>query len=155
MKADADFLRDLQGSDAAVQAVAGWLSSRGHVVRVPEKRVRPTAAERFNYSDAGDLVIDKRVEVKGRGLDFTCANDFPFGTIFVSEKYRIERLGRNLELVVLVNRALSHAAVIHVPTARRAFTYERRFDAKQGRECVFVCCPKDAATFVPLERLAA
>ncbi len=141
MKADAAFRADFDQSHATVWIVGRWLADLGFEVAAPVPALRPNAEERAAYADDGDLVIKKVVEVKRRSIDFTGAHDYPYDSVFVNEAYKLTR--ERLAVVwgyVVVNRAGTHAAVVHTNTANKWVTVER-YDADQDRRCEFLACP--------------
>lgn len=152
MKADADFLRDFSASHLPVMAVAMWLKSTGKDVKVNVPTLRADAAERFEHSDCGDIEITRKIEVKQRKLQFTGAHDYPYPAIFISEKYRLDKLLPHLWAIAVVNQAGTHAAFITAGTQSRWVLTEKH-DEKQKRDCVFVSCPKELAKFVELKRV--
>ena len=67
------------------RAVAHDLLDLGWTVRLPPLQVRPTFADRADYSDDGDIWVQRpgsdaweAVEVKSRNLDFTGVGDYPY-----------------------------------------------------------------------------
>jgi hypothetical protein len=151
MKADEDFLRDLNASFPAVMKVAIWLRAHDQNVNVMVPTIRKDSAERWKHTDSGDIEILKTIEVKHRGFDFHDMATFPHPTIWIGETYKVDKGLARLHAFVATNKAITHAAV--VPASTKAhWLKETRYDAKQGRECESYGCPKGLATFIDLRK---
>lgn len=146
MKPSAEFVRDWQASHGPVMDVALWLKRIGYDVKLNVPDLRPDAAERFRYSDTGDIEVLQRIEVKRRSIDFTSAGDYPFPTIFVDEVYKVDARLKGLLGFVIVNAAGTHAACV-TPATKPRWTRETKFDLRQQRDCTWYCCPPELAFF--------
>lgn len=118
MKADADFLRDLEASHAVSMRVAMYLQAVGHNVRLFVPTVRKTAEERWEHTDSGDIEITKSIEVKQRGFDFHDAASYPYPTIYLGEVYKVDKIWRDLYDFVLTNSSITHAACVDARTKK-------------------------------------
>ena len=151
MKTDAEFLSALQDSQTAVDTVAAFLAAKGASVTVQPVKVRPTFEQRFDYQDNGDIHITQRIEVKQKQTDFTCLDDFPFPTIITDAVYKVDAIPwGNLHSYVIVNRALTHAALVPAVT-RKHWEPIRVWDSKEREHRSYYVCPKHLATFFQLE----
>jgi hypothetical protein len=112
------FVQRLDKSQLAVQAVVDWLQRKGRSVYVPETTVYPRGANPKDYRDHGDVFIDhdlpsqKRLEVKGLGVDFFGPESWPFREIFISRKEVVDLANGEVEAYVTVNKTLTCAAII-------------------------------------------
>lgn len=149
MKGNKAFTDDFFNSFGSVFAVGAYLQRKGFNVVVPVPEIRPDESERMKYADNGDLLITMPVQVKHRSLQFTCANDYPFPTIFIDENYKIEKGRKDLFMYVIVARDGNHAAVIRRET-RRYWVQKTIYDKRQKRNCTNQACPKEWATFIKL-----
>lgn len=147
MKSDAEFLHALQGSQAHVSAVAGWLATKNFDVLIRPTTVRPDFDSRNDYADCGDIELRQRVEVKQRDLDFTCVQDFPYPTVIVDEKFKVDRIPKpHLWGYLIMNRALTHLCCIRSGT-RPQWTVENKYDHKDGQTREFYVCRKELCAF--------
>jgi hypothetical protein len=155
VKADAAFLADFAESRRTVMQVGQWMADLGYDVHMPVAALRPAAETRAHYADDGDLVIQKVVEVKHRGIDFTSAADYPYPSVFVNERYKLtrERLAKVWGYVV-VNRAETHVAVVLTTTYDKWLDIDA-YDKNQDRMCTFAACPVGHVKFYPIARDAA
>ena len=148
-KLDPTFESDLEKSKVAVRAVKDWLSRCGFQVTERPVIVRPTAAERFEYADDGDLDLLHRVEVKHRDkIDFTCAQDFPFSTVIVDVCHSYDKARPKPFAYVIANKPLSHAMVIYVRETRKE--WEKKEIWSRNRLRWHYLCPIELARFVNL-----
>lgn len=139
MKASEDFLRDLAASRHRVNRFAAMQKSLGFEIWMPPETTRPTEAERFNYSDDGDLMLSMRIEHKSRSFNFTSRDDFPYPTLIVDEKYKEDRKNAEkgpLGVCIVESDDASCVAVVYGWT-RSKWKVEKIWDKKQKRECDF------------------
>lgn len=148
------FLAALSESDETVGLVAMWLAGRGYMVRKPTLHFAPTHEDRRKYADHGDLIVtvERRVEVKRRSLDFTCAEDFPFPDIAVVRALTWDRADPKPWFFVNVNRAGTHAAIVQGKTFDQWSVREmidKRYGPDYGGPTYY--CPIRLVTFTALE----
>ena len=80
--------------------VAAKLVAEGLGVRVPVQRTRPTYAERAEYRDSRDILVDcpngfvAEIEVKSANQKFTGASDFPYPRVLLDGQKLLDRKGR-------------------------------------------------------------
>jgi hypothetical protein len=146
MKSDAAFLRDLAASRSAVTRFAQQMCDVGFHAEATPQETRPTAAVRMKYGDSGDLMLCGRVEHKVRDLNFEDADSYRYATVIVDEKYKVDRAVDPPLAYVIENRDGSCAAVVYGYT-RPHWKVERRWDAKQDRECLFYTIDKKYVRF--------
>jgi hypothetical protein len=144
----AQFRQRLHGSYRAVFVYAIHLHLNEHTVTILPTRSADTAEESQQFRDNGDLIVDGkyRHEVKGRNLDFTCAEDFRFDSVLVSNCKAVDRAGNEVVAYVSLNAAFTHFASIPRSTkehwrivwllAGNTGNYERNY-----------ACPKQYVTF--------
>lgn len=139
MKDSVDFLRDLAASRLRVNQFAVVQKLLGFSIWMPPETTRPTEAERFNYSDDGDLMIAMRVEHKSRTFNFTSREDFPYPTLIVDEKYKEDKKTAEkgpLGVCIVESGDAGCVAVVYGWTRSR-WRVEKIWDKKQKRECEF------------------
>ena len=142
---------------AAVWAVARHIHALGgRELRIAPYVIRPAFAEREGFGDAGDILVRRigrdawaRVEVKGRTLEFTGPDDFPFQTIFVERLNRLEKHDPAAAYFVC-NRALTNAAVIYGSTRAHWIGPVPFFDSARGHQANAYECPAELAKFIAL-----
>lgn len=146
---DPTFVSDLLASQTTVTLVERWLRAKGFNVRAPEIKVRPDPSQRMDYSDAGDIIYEERLEVKRRqNIDFTSAADYPYRDgVIVDVCHKYDRARPKPIAYVVVNRAGTHAAVIRRDSAK---SWARRDIFDKGRTREFYVAPLDVVTFVQL-----
>jgi hypothetical protein len=111
------FMSNLDRSHDAVWQVARWLVSRGNKVTVNTTSKAKSADELQYYTDEGDLYINQRIEVKGLGADFTCAEDWAFGENFmVCAKHSYDRSNPKPYSYIYLNKARTHIAILDTKT---------------------------------------
>lgn len=151
MKGNEEFTTDFFNSFGSVFIVGAYLQRLGFNIVVPVPEIRPNEAERMKYMDNGDLLVTMPVQVKERSIQFSCAADYPYPTIFIDETYKIKK---DTFMYVIVSSDHRYAALIDRST-RSHWVKETIFDKKQDRECVNAACPKELASFVSLNGAAA
>lgn len=151
MKEDSRFLGDLNASRKAVNEFADKVRETGIQAWLPPERTRPDAAVRSQYADAGDLMVQGRVEHKVRNnLHFTSRETYKYDTVIVDEVYKEDAKASEPVLAyVIENAERTHAAIVYGWT-RANWTTERHHDSIQGRECDFYVVPKRLVRFIDL-----
>lgn len=150
MKTDAQFVDSLMQSASCVSAVAAWMLRNNCDVLIRPTVVRPDFDSRNEYADGGDIEIRQRVEVKQRSIDFTSADDYPYPTVIVDEKYKVDRIARGkLWGYLIVNKSGTHVCCIK-PDSKSAWVVESKYDKKDGQQREFYVCPKRLCLFCEL-----
>jgi hypothetical protein len=162
MKNNARFLQEWFSSHIPVFDVAMLLRKKeGLVLRVPVPELRDHAADRLKFFDEGDIEVVQLIEVKLRGFDFTCAEDYgatpnrPDGypLIYVDETYKFKRKRvERLLYYVIMSKSKSHIAVIDVRKTFQHWQIVGVNDSTQGgKVCETYGCPRELATFYAIE----
>ena len=154
MMETAEFIRSLEDARPSVFRVAEWIN-RGSSV-VPSRTVIIPALDYFAGTDDGDLFVqDKigvrlKVEVKHKKNDyFTCADDFNFSDMIVSNVNTVRRQWGTVIAYVIVNTPMTHAAVILFEHQDKWTT--KSIYAKNTKKVEqFFLCPKEHAIFVKI-----
>lgn len=146
MKSDTAFLRDLSASRSRVAEFAQQMCDVGLYAEVPPQQTRPDSSVRMRYGDSGDIMLCGRVEHKVRNLMFCNCDSFPYPTVIVDEKYKVDRATDAPLAYVIENRDGSCAAVVYGYT-RPYWKLERRWDPQQERECDFYVIDKKHVRF--------
>jgi hypothetical protein len=140
MKNQDEFIKDWIESHGTVSKVCAWLRRIGVEAFLRPPSLRPTEAERWEFSDDGDIAIVedcqiKRVEVKTRNLEFSTRETYPYPTVFIDETYHVDRLDHiPLLAYVIVSRDRMHCCVIPAHT-KDQWGKVTVHDASQGRDC--------------------
>ena len=142
-------MRDIETSRLKVNTWAERMRSRGVQVWLPPERIRPTAAQRADYADDGDLMVQGRIEHKVRDLMFTCREDYPYPTVIVDE-CRIEdaKAGDPVIAYVIENRDSTCAAVVYGWT-KPSWQRMSRWDSHRNRQREFYVIEKRMVRFCP------
>lgn len=147
---DERFVSSLKKSDEVVRAVAEWLRGQGYEAVARGIEIRPNFAERWEYSDEGDIIVrgNSRVEVKHREQSsFTYRSSWEpenRGVAFVDEVYKIDRKNdRRPPLLgyVIVNREVTHVAMISADTRQHWQIRRHVKDKRQGDHREIYACP--------------
>lgn len=136
--------------------VAKHLQPHG-TVTLPQSKMRPTFADREGYGDEFDLQFDrgsldrdiKDIEVKERGLTFTCAGDFPYETVFVD---RVTKADKANVTYVSLSHDLNYCLIVY-PQSRERWTKSVRWDSVKHYQLEVYECPKVDAVFCKIEDL--
>lgn len=148
---DPHFIDDLRRSREAVEVAARWLGSRGLPVIVHPTFERPSAERMSEYSDGGDLGIVQRVEVKRRGIAFTCAGDYPYPSVFVDARHCFDRARPKPYAYLILNSGMTHAISVDVRATRASWETVERVDRFKGRTRAWYACPVGQVHFFSIE----
>ena len=150
MKSDKQFLGDLSASRRAVNEFADKLRECGLQAWLPPERTRPDASVRDQYADAGDLMLQGRVEHKVRtNLNFTSKEDYPYQTVFIDEAYKVDAKADTPVLAYVIENATRTVAAVVYGWTRDHWQIEEVFDSKQGRCCRNYTVPLKYVRFCP------
>lgn len=150
---DARFKVAVQNSRREVLVVERHLRAKGYLTELAPQRIRDDFAERAAYGDDADLFIltDKGrigVEVKGRTLAFTSADDFPYPTLFVDRVSKVEK--STVQFYVSLNKSHTYMAVILAST-KASWVKRDTFDHVKKHELTVYECPKELIRFYRVE----
>jgi hypothetical protein len=133
------FLKRLDGSRPAMFRVAEWLHKKGYDVGIPAIRYRKFEDKIEDFVDSGDVFARKdgkkyRFEIKHISYDFTSAEDWPVKqkTMLVSNKAAVERENGKATAFVVVNKPMTHVAIIWRHTRKHWFP-DRKFATNTQR----------------------
>jgi len=145
---DREFVGRLFDSLGAVNLVGSWLARVGFKPCAPFLVVAPNYESRMQYLDEGDICIwGKKLEVKYRPkITFTSAEDFPFDTIFLGEKYKVDRIFDQVIAYVTVDATKRYVAWVWQNT-RPAWKEEDVPIESENRIARSYGCPKDLAQY--------
>lgn len=137
----------------AVFTFAAYLHSNGYTVEIPPVISSPDPSSNTSYTDSGDLFIihpgeRRRLEVKHRQRDFTCAGDWPDPHIFVSNEGMVNRSGE-ISAYIILNKPLTHALVIKSSTRPYWYLWDNQPSNTEYPERVY-CCPIGYTKWVSL-----
>ena len=148
---DYRFKKNLMNSQEAVWDVARWLQSRGNAVTVNPTFVAPDHSQWKDYADNGDLFITQRIEVKHRGVDFTCADDWPYSDFMVCAKHAWDRALQKPYAFIYLNKSKTHVAIVKGET-HKTWTHEKRTDSRYDRMTQeFYFCDVSHVAFMPFQ----
>lgn len=143
---DPSFIQDLKDSQRAVMVAARWLLDKGYSVTVKPLRIRPTVEQMSEYSDDGDLEINERIEVKGRKIDFTSKEDFPYPSIIVDVAHSWDNAKPKPAMYILFNKSMTHIALVRRGTSSK-WSKVTKMDRFKNRERTFYECPIELVEF--------
>ena len=153
VKPVAAFLEDFRNSIRAVERFAALLRSRNVAVWLPPTEMTPDVESRMDYADGGDLMIQLRAEHKVRSLSFSSRESFPFPTIIIDEKYKVDAKGGTPLLAYFIESSDGQCvACVYGHTKNRWLTKDA-FDKKQGRTCTYYVVPKEYVRFCKPEEI--
>ena len=150
---DRRFKAAVAASMKAVLAFEVYLKRKGYETIAPKVKIRPNIGERAEYSDKEDLFARKpgeerwrRFEIKGRTLQFTCRDDFPFPTIIADHATKqFERP----DWYVNISKDLKYAAVMDGRQRDQWKIADIRDTTKRtAASNPSYLCPKEMAKFV-------
>jgi hypothetical protein len=146
------FLQHLADSQQAVLRVAEWLTRKGHTVRLPGVRRAPTTADWADFADHGDLLLERRLEVKHLSAEFTCAADWPFPNVIVCARHAWQRACPKPSAILMLNRPMTHLGVVKRETFPQWWTSaiaDKRYAFGYTQE--FFVCPVACVEFSALD----
>jgi hypothetical protein len=150
---DARFKSAVEKSRAEVSVVASHLERRGFKTEITPQRIRDKFEERAEYGDDADLFVFSRsgnklgIEVKGRLLRFSSAEDFPYPTLFVDRVAKADKSSVFYYISVNVDKTV--IAVIRASTKDRWIKTEKYDHVKNHPLWVYEC-PKELVKFVKI-----
>jgi hypothetical protein len=154
VKPDADFLADFLKSTRAVDRFAAAIRRANVSVWLPPTEIRPDVASRMEYADGGDLMLQLRAEHKVRNLAFTGRADFPFPTLIIDEKYKVDAKAKQSPLFAyfIESRDGQCVACVYGHTKPR-WLIQDTYDKKQGRTCTNYVVPIEYVRFCKPEEI--
>ncbi len=151
MKSEESFRDALSASQSHVARVATWLQGRGCNVLMWPTSVRPSFEQRNEYADCGDIEMRMRVEVKQKGIEFTCADDYPYATVIVDEVFKVDRIQLETLWGYIILSSNGHSACRIAPGSKPHWGKSTLWDKKDRQYRDFYVCPKEKCTFYEME----
>ena len=151
------FSGDIIKSYKAVYHMANWWDQRQVPVQVPVLSSIPVTplSDKVTVSDGGkDLLVGHKrgkVEIKHRwDMTFQSVDEFPFDTINVDVKHKIDNFGPAF-LYVFLNGDLSCALFLRPSRTRDYWAEDRRHDRRIGRVRNYYLCKKRHLNSLPIK----
>jgi hypothetical protein len=135
LKDHAGFLKDFRSSITAVNTFAAILRTKGVQVWLPPTQVTPDFESRMEYADSGDMMIHLRAEHKVRNLKFTCREDFPYPTLIIDEKYKVDSKADSPLLAYFIQSEDGQCVACVYGHTKHRWQVEPVYDKLQGRTC--------------------
>ena len=129
-----EFKRRFENSHIGVQHIATWLHWQKIRCKVPESKVGDTREESKAYSDKFDILVQERMEVKHRQLDFTDANNFKYSTMLVCACNHYNKTNPKPLMHIMLNKDMTYIGIIHRDTFNQWKIWYGRPDPKTEPE---------------------
>jgi hypothetical protein len=154
VKPVAAFLEDFRKSIRAVERFAALLRRKNVSVWLSPTEMTPDVESRMDYADSGDLMLQLRAEHKVRTIQFTSREDFPFPTIIIDEKYKVDAKAKQSALFAYFIESSDGQCVacVYGHTKHRWKTKDA-YDKKQGRDCTYYVVPIECVRFCKPEEI--
>jgi hypothetical protein len=153
VKQVADFVADFRASISAVERFAYTLRRLNVSVWMPPSDLGPDHGTRMEYADSGDLMIQLRAEHKVRNLNFTSREDFPFPTIIIDEKYKVDAKASLPLFAYFIQSANSNCVAVIYGHTKHRWTTQESWDPKQSRTCTYYVVPIQFVRFCKPEEI--
>lgn len=156
MDENSRFCSTTDASWDAVWAVARFLhNKRDREIWIEAKRNRPDFEHRNGYGDKCDMYMRfvgterwHKYEIKGRDLIFDAPENYPFPTIFIDRRRKID--DSIADGYFIVNQALTHFAYIDKKTRPYWLGPHEYMDSKKGYPFWVYEAPVAVGLFYPL-----
>lgn len=145
-----DFSRRFKASRPSVFKVAEYLNREKNCsVTIEALKLAPNRHEWREYQDDGDIIVNDKhiVEVKGKTVDFTSREDFPWDEMIVANVASADRYSAFAYFIV--NKKLTHAGIIKGSSKPR-WVKRMMQDNFRGTIELKYLCPIDLIEFVRL-----
>ena len=143
---DALFFSELEKGHEFSVEVARRLRMLGIEATVPPISKRIHVDDRDLYDNEADIIVPGNplyvIEVKSRDLNFECAHDFPYPTVFVDTVRGWEQKNPRPIAIVMISRRTLGTAVVKGST-RRLWTTEQAFDHVRRLSDIFYVMPRE------------
>lgn len=142
-----EFVSDLNKSQRALLAVAGYIQASGHPVLLPPHIVTPTPEQRYQYQDDMDAAFWfqgkwRKIQVKGTNKSYASIEDYPYRMVTIDETYKIAKQEDDPPYCYFqVNQELTGAIQTLWSTKPHWDTFSCVEKRQNGRECVYNRCP--------------
>jgi hypothetical protein len=144
---ESSFQDRLKGSVEAVFVVAKWLHLKGYDVSIPSDR---------GVADMGDIFVNKpdnpvsRIEVKGRNINFTCALDWPYEDMLISNEAAVKRAWDSNPHYVILNAKMTHVALV-LPETKQHWKIVKKWASNTRKHEYFYTCPTEHVQFIRID----
>lgn len=141
----AGFRHELERGQKTEDLVADDLEAIGFAVKrgLVEYLTEREAVIAGSLTNEPDVVVaGRRIEIKGRDLEFSCREDYPFATAFVGRKSRWDRRSDDVLAVVLAS-TITGARVVAYVADRDKWVVEECYDRITRRDETSYACPRD------------
>jgi hypothetical protein len=120
--------------------IAHQLILSGLEVFVPRLAIRSHVSERKKYRDVRDMVVEGRdVEIKSRKEDFSRPSDFPYDSMFVDTREKIESKGPPFAFLVVSQMS---GCILAIPGKTRSkWVIRAGFDRTRKINEEWLACP--------------
>jgi len=142
-----EFVSDLNKSQKALLAVAGYIQASGYPVILPPHLVTPNPEQRYDYTDDMDAAFHfqgkwNKIQVKGTNKSYQSIEDYPYKMVTVDETYKLEKQKNDPPYCYFqVNQELTGAIQTLWSTEPHWDTFSCVEQRQNGRECVYRRCP--------------
>lgn len=147
VKPSADFVKDFCSSQRAVEKFAATLRNKNVSVWLPPTQMRPDVESRMDYADGGDMMIQLRAEHKVRNIQFTGKSDFPFPTLIIDEKYKVDAKASAPLFAYFIESSDGQCVACVYGHSKHRWQVDEVFDKAQGRKCVNYVVPIEFVRF--------
>jgi hypothetical protein len=142
-----EFYAALRESWGSVFVVAKWLHKNGHDVSIPISRDVPDSGDIFANKPNSPV---KRIEVKGRNISFTCALDWPYADMLVSNEAAVKRAWDSDPHYVILNAEMTHVALI-LPETKQYWKIVKKWASNTRKHEYFYTCPIEHVQFIRID----
>ena len=110
--------------------------------------------EREKFINSKDLIVNGNViEVKSRNQEFSCADDFPFDTLFIDTKDGFDRKVDKPTLYVCVSQKTGGMCALNVHDTKKHWQVEKTWDTVRKIRLTAYACRKEM--WLSMEEAAA
>ncbi len=122
-------------------------------VWLPPTEMTPDVESRMDYADGGDLMLQLRAEHKVRSFAFTGREDFPYPTIIIDEKYKVDAKAGTPLLAYFIESSDGRCVACIYGHTKHRWLIQDSVDPKQRRTCTFYVVPKEFVRFCKPEEI--
>jgi hypothetical protein len=153
VKPVADFLQAFRSSQRAVEKFAATLRKKNVPVWLPPTQMTPDVESRMDYADVGDMMIQLRAEHKVRGIKFSSRADFPYPTLIIDEKYKVDSKASTPLFAYFIESSDGQCVACVYGHTQHRWKVDEVFDKAQGRKCVNYVVPIEFVRFCKPEEI--
>lgn len=151
-----EFVSDLNKSQKALLAVAGYIQACGHPVVLPPHIVTPTPEDRYSYTDDMDAAFYfrnkwRKIQVKGTNKSYSSIDDYPYRMVTVDETYKIQKQTDDPPYCYFqVNNQLTGAIQTLWDSKPHWDTFSCKEARQNNRVCTYNRCPIQHCRWIDL-----